>query len=498
MTVGTWIDILEISNDTETSTSTSIYPLGNNQFVVTGYFDGSGNSFVESDGITMDSSGNSDIYIGKIDSSGTWLWATKAGGIQQDVGLSVVGLADGGCIVSGLFIDEAQFGNITVTSSGPTIFIGKVNSSGNWVWVEKIDGDGTYNNDYISEFYTLSMVLDGSNLIISGNYTQSLNFKGTILLSSSPNNNIFVASLNLDTRNWNWQLTTDSPGNGIYSTSIKLLGNSIFVLGYFKGTVVFETGNTQTSSGNSDIFVAKIVSESWSDIIIIGESSKTYTPYYFTQSHDDNLLLVGTKDMSSFLIKLDPFIETPIIFTKYIESTDNNYCISTSVVEVLNNIYVSGHYRNNLTIEGTTVTGNNKYNIFIAQYSTDGNYLTIKKATNTDGEIYSTSSAYSSNKENLMLTGYYKGTISLDNLTINTPDVINAYIVQLKLSSEFTPQSQVAAVLNSTSKQGSIIYRYDVKQFSGKKYIIANPTVGDNADPKYVNLGKPIIIVVEN
>lgn len=498
MTLGTWIDILEISNDTETSTSTSIYPLGNNEFLVTGYFDGSGSNFIESD-IVLDSSGNSDIYIGKIDSSGTWLWATKAGGIQQDVGLSVIGLSDGGCIASGLFVDEAQFGSINMVGNGPTIFIGKINSSGAWVWVEKIDGDGTYNNDYISEFYTLSMCLDSSNnIIVSGNFTQSLNFKGTILLSSYVNNNIFVASLNLDTRNWNFHITTDNPGNGIFSTSVKIVGNSIFVLGYFKGSVTFESNNTQISSGNSDIFIAKIIAESWNDIIIIGEATKTYTPYSFIQSSDEHLLLVGTKDNLSFLIKLDPFIETPIIFTKYIESTTNNYCIITSVCEVANHYYVSGHYRNNLIIDGTSVTGNNKYTIFIAQYTTDGVFKEIKKATNTDGEIYTTNSAKSSNKENLMLTGYYKGNITLDNLNINTPDIINAYILQLKLNTEFTSQTQVASVLNSTSKQGSIIYRYEVREFPGKKYIIANPTASNNISLNNINIGKPIILLVEN
>ena len=97
--------------------------------IVTGYFNGSatfGNT-------TLTSAGNADVYIAKVDASGNYAWATKAGGGGTDIGRSVAVTSDGGAIVTGYFNSSATFGSTTLTSAGGSdVFIAKVNASGDF------------------------------------------------------------------------------------------------------------------------------------------------------------------------------------------------------------------------------------------------------------------------------------------------------------------------------------------------------------------------------
>jgi len=68
-------------------------------------------------------------------------WATQAGGISNDYGYDVSVLADGSSIVTGYFKDTATFGSTTLTSAGSDdVFVAKLDASGTYEWATQAGG----------------------------------------------------------------------------------------------------------------------------------------------------------------------------------------------------------------------------------------------------------------------------------------------------------------------------------------------------------------------
>jgi len=217
----------------------------NGNCYVTGYF-GSSATFGT---ITLTSSGYSDIFISKLDSNGNWLWAKQAGGTSEDFGYSIAVDTNGNSYVTGYFEYSANFGTTTLTTSEyADIFVAKLGSNGNWLWAKKAGGT---NYDWCN-----SIAVDtNGNSYVTGDFRGSATF-GTTTLTSSGDYDIFVAQLD-SFGNWLWaNQAGGTEGNGGNSIAVDVNGNS-YVTGNFSGSATF--GNTTlTSSGNDDIFVAKL------------------------------------------------------------------------------------------------------------------------------------------------------------------------------------------------------------------------------------------------
>ena len=84
----------------------SIDRLGNTY--TTGYFN---NSAYFGSNISLLSSGVSDVFLTKMDNSGNFVWAVKAGGTGADRGLAIKTDSLGNCYITGYFNGTAIFGN---------------------------------------------------------------------------------------------------------------------------------------------------------------------------------------------------------------------------------------------------------------------------------------------------------------------------------------------------------------------------------------------------
>ena len=83
----------------------------------------------------------SDIFVAKLGTSGNWLWAVEAGAVEHDVGDGIAVDGAGNAYVTGYFKNTAHFGSHTLTSSGGyDIFAAKLDPSGNWLWAVKAGG----------------------------------------------------------------------------------------------------------------------------------------------------------------------------------------------------------------------------------------------------------------------------------------------------------------------------------------------------------------------
>ena len=71
----------------------------------TGFFQGSSADFGNT---TLSSSGSTDVFVAKLDSSGNWLWAKRAGGsTYDDSGYGIAVDSSGNAYVTGHFISSS-------------------------------------------------------------------------------------------------------------------------------------------------------------------------------------------------------------------------------------------------------------------------------------------------------------------------------------------------------------------------------------------------------
>lgn len=221
-------------------------PLGN--IYATGCFSGT----VAFGSTTLSSSGGTeDIYVCKLNSSGTPLWAIKAGGTTPDYGNALERDASGNLFVTGWYSTTAAFGSHSVTTSGGNeVFVARCDSSGTWQWVASGGTPGIdipydiaideQDNSYIAGY------VNAGYPVIFGNDTISI---------ASDYADIFTAKCDSSGM---WQgLSVNGSTSWDVGYGIVVEDCSQYVTGYFSLAVNFDSILLTASGSNSDAFVGK-------------------------------------------------------------------------------------------------------------------------------------------------------------------------------------------------------------------------------------------------
>ena len=203
---------------------------------------------------TLTASGDFDVFVAKLDPSGNWLWAARAGGIHPDSGYGIA-LEDSGVVyVTGLFMGTATFGSHTLTASADDtntdIFVARLDPSGNWLWATRAGG-----TDHDAGFNIVTD--DSGNAWVTGVFARTATF-GSHSLTAGGYYDVFVAKLN-PSGNWLWAARAGGTElDDSYGYGIALDGSdNACVTGYFDGTANFGSHSLITN-GYRDIFVARI------------------------------------------------------------------------------------------------------------------------------------------------------------------------------------------------------------------------------------------------
>jgi hypothetical protein len=231
-----------------------------NQYI-TGRFEGTVDFDPGLGTTNLTSAGSYDIFILKLDSNGNFIWVKSVGGTGGDQGLSIVLDGSDNLYITGWFADTADFDSGAGTSNLTSV-------GGTDVYLLKLDSSGNYvwakSFGGTSDDYGHSIVLDGSgNQYITGKFKNTTDFDpgaGTSNLTSVGSEDIFI--LKLDTNGdfvWakNVGGTNSDGGHSIVKDS---LGN-IYITGWFGDTTDFDPGagtSNITSVGSSDIYVLKL------------------------------------------------------------------------------------------------------------------------------------------------------------------------------------------------------------------------------------------------
>ena len=219
---------------------------GGNSYI-TGGFTGT----VKFDNTTLQSKGDSDIFVVKRDSNGKLVFATSCGGKGKEMAYGVRASSKGEIYVSGHFRGTATFGSTTLTSKGYnfSIFTAKLDSFGNSLWATSASCSST------AGLFTRIALDNSENIYLAGNFSGSVTFGSTTLTAQGYSDG-FVAKLNSSGKViWanSWGGLGDSGGSGIAVDSV---GNS-FIVGYFSDTITCGA-TTIKSSGQNDVLVTKL------------------------------------------------------------------------------------------------------------------------------------------------------------------------------------------------------------------------------------------------
>lgn len=239
-----------------------------------------------------------------------------------------------------------------------------------------------------------SVTDDAGNLYVHGGYNGTLAW-GTVSLTTAASNETYLAKF-------------DASGNCLWlkraggtSKAIAISGNSIYITGYFSGTINFNTPSAAGSNeltnaaGGGDIFVAKFDTDGniqWSrragstnayvdtgeavaatneGVYVVGSFNSTANFNTPTATGSNELTSDGVTD--GFIAKFDTNGDLQLL--KRIGGTGFDECKAVAVK--LNEIYVSGHFSETANFNTPSASGTNE---LVSAGATDGFLIRLDNA----------------------------------------------------------------------------------------------------------------------
>ena len=224
--------------------------------------------------LTSTPGGNTDVFVSKLNSSGSFVWAKSLSSgnndLISDVANAVAVDGSGNVYTAGRFVGTSDFdpgaGTSNLTSAGQSdVFVSKLNSTGSFVWAQSF---GSTDIDI-----ALAVAVDGSgNVFTTGRFLGTVDFDrgaGTANLTSAGSLDAFVLKLN-SSGSFVWAKSFGGSGSdNANAVFVDGVGN-LYAAGYFQNTVDFDPGvgtSNLTSAGGSDVYVLKLDSSGANNLI---------------------------------------------------------------------------------------------------------------------------------------------------------------------------------------------------------------------------------------
>jgi hypothetical protein len=413
--------------------------------IITGYFTGT----LTFGSTSLTSSGGKDIFVAKLSSNQTWLWAKSVGSSGDDHGYSLDIDTNGNSFLTGDFTNSITFGSTTSLSSVGTtdMFVAKIDSNGTWLWSNSA---GSTREDQ-----GLGIVVDsnGSAYVTGGSFLYTITFGTLPGLSNSGYADMFVAKIS-STGTWQWAKTANGASDEIgYGIAVDSSGY-VYLTGYYRDTITFgnlpslnDSTSTPGSGGgqvsNGDLFVVKISSS-------------------------------GVWQWATGITATGP---------------SWGYGIT---VDSSNNAYVTGGFQGPGSFGNTTLTSNGGKDVFVAKLAESGAWSWAKLVGNTTDEqgygisVDMSGSAY--------ITGSLSGTGVFNNSTLSSGNFVAKLegIAELWIDSIGPENGTAAGGTNITLTGGGFDtlpqYRREITVTNPYNTTVENITF-DVVDPIYNETG---------
>ena len=372
--------------------------------------------------LTNTAAGFTDIFLVKYDQNGNVVWASSAGGSDNDYATSLSLDAWGNIYVGGYFYSPTMpLGTTTLTNeidsaeSTCDLFVVKYNSSGNPTWAQR--AGGTY-NDQVN-----AVKADAAgNVVVTGNFESKYLIFGTDTITNPVPSASEVFVIKYDSSGtYLWANGTGGfQDNNAYAITTDA-ANNIFVAGYFSSpTISFgDTTLTNTGTGTDDIFLVKYNNSGivqWArnanganDDIATALGTDASGNIYLTGTFASTTLLFNTATLTNTGGNYDAFAAKyntsgGVVWAKSIATgTTSNYTYSLALDDTANLIIAGNFGSGSITFGTSTITNSNTgyYDLFIAKYNSSGTSLWANTtgaggsnangvATDQSGDIYLT------------------------------------------------------------------------------------------------------------
>ncbi len=428
---------------TTTDASGNIYAVG--FFTGTVNFGGSNN---------LTSSGDKDLFLVKLNSSGVIQWAKKGGGSASDQAIDVKCDALGNIYTLGWHEGNATFGTTTIDNAdGAKSFITKWDNNGNVLSVYKLGG------------YAKSFAIDvNHNLYVTSSFTGTIKVVTTTKISQGAND-MYVAKFNPSGAEL-WVKTVYSSGNENPISLTIAADDSLIVMGRFSAILNFEGSSLQGANNggatSEDLFIAKysnagdigwfkqfdaamvdvlapnsIITDANNNLYVTGafQTSVNFYSYFFNSA--------GGTD--AFICKLSPNASSAFWAKK------NGGALADASLAIgldnSNNVYFAGYYSGNLTFETTELPNNTNENIFLAKYSNDGVFQWVKHAGGTSADAGLGVSI--AGDGSAIIGGRYSGTANFHGT--NSTSIGGNDLFVVKSPSTYTPLLNASFSASSTN-----------------------------------------------
>jgi peptidoglycan hydrolase-like protein with peptidoglycan-binding domain len=398
---------------------------------ITGYF----YETVDFGGGNVTSAGSTDIFVLKLNSSGTFQWVSTFGGTSFDFGRGIAVDSSGNIYITGYFYETVDFGAGNITSSGSAdIFVLKLNSSGTFQWVN------TYGGTSIDVGEDITVDSSG-NSYITGIFEGTVDF-GAGNITSSGSADIFVLKLN-SSGTFQWVNTYGGSAFDVgHDIAVDSSGNS-YITGYFEGTVDFGGGNA-TSAGAADIFILKLNSSGtfqWVNIfggtstdvgqgIAVDSSGNSYITGSFLGTVDfggGNVTSAGSDDI--FVLKLNSSGTFQWVSTFGGTSIDVGEDIT---VDSSGNSYITGWFRETVDFGGGNVTSAGGGDIFVLKLNSSGTFQWVNTYGGTSGDVGEDITVDSSG--NSYITGWFRETVDFGGGNVTSAGGSDIFVLKLNSS----------------------------------------------------------------
>ncbi len=351
------------------------------------------------------------IFITSEVNSQTVIWAKKGISPGFDYGNAIVADDSGNVYVTGQIEFTAVFGNISLTSYGQhDIVVAKYDATGVLKWIRKAGG--------LEGDIGLGIGIDSRhNVYVTGEIEGVARFSSSITLTSSGNNDGFIAKYDVNGNVlWAKRFGNSSSSDKGRAIAVSPSGNC-YITGNFSSTVSFGS-TTLTSNGGNDIFVVKYDSNGnvgWAKRaggsnqdrghgIAIDPAENVYVTGAFTSSaRFKTTTITNSGKYSTFLAKYNS--GGTFQWAKAAGSCCDSTQASAVTLDEDGNIYITGLFADKAKFSSITLQSYGLKDIFIAKYSPTGSVLWAKHAGGSKEDI-AYGITFDKNFHSIYLTGF--------------------------------------------------------------------------------------------
>lgn len=318
---------------------------------------------------TFISLGQTDIFVSKIDSSGQFIWSNRIEGSGYDEACGIAIGLDNNIAISGFTGSSAIINDSVISTMGGGILLVKYTSTGEFIWASQ-KGYNVKATDI--------KIANNNSIFVSGWFSFYSDFGGSNQIVGNGNNSaLFIANYD-SVGNFNWVHTGISSGNN-YALSLALDGSdNAYVTGYFADTM--DLGGSVSLMSNTsfeDVFIAKYNSNGqlqWAKrdgdyYTDIANSIALHGNYIFVTGVWDNDMSSSTS--SNVMVKVfdangDFVCNEPVLSTT-IKGGSNAICIDDD-----GNAYITGKFKETITFNNSialTSYAANDYDFFVTKFT---------------------------------------------------------------------------------------------------------------------------------